>query len=245
MQGASPDEAIVLVPGDDVAGMRGLDSVAHDAVLIGRGGARFTATLGAPSVGGSAECRLYGLRDLRGEDGAKGWAVGFLNALVSPTALDSIEVLSSRDSSALAAEASRLASTVTAASGASFQGLRFTAHDVRRFEAWPGVQALIAHLTRKVNQEANPQEEQTLLIAERDSGVTTGAYTLAFAERTHGLEEQIATSEVIAAARLGGTSRTTLVVARDGENGVAYALLERVGVRRWRVRWTSRPTRCS
>jgi hypothetical protein len=156
--------------------------------------------------------------------------------------LDSIDVLSPRDSTALVAEASRLASLVTAATDPSFQGLRFTAHDIRRFEASPGVQAIVAHLVRKVNQEANPQEEQTLLIAERDSGVTSGPYQLVYAERVHGLEEQSTMPEVLAGIRIAG--RSTLVVARDSDAGVAYVMLERTGPRRWRVRWTSSMTQC-
>jgi hypothetical protein len=169
--------------------------------------------------------------------------VGFVGDVkAAPLALDSVDVLSTRDSMALVAEASRLASAVTAVTPPSFQGLRFTVHDIRRFEVRPGTQAIVAHLVRKVNQEANPQEEQTLLIAERDSGVTSGPYQLAFAERTHGLEEQSTTSEVIAGFVLGG--HPILVVARDSDAGVAYAMIERVGPRQWRVRWTSGLTRC-
>ncbi len=201
-----------------------------------------TGKLGPAPSSADTECRLWPLRAVRGDDVDNTWAVGFVDAQVLPLALDSIEILSSRDSLALAAEASRLASAVTAITAPSFQGLRFTAHDIRRFEAAPGVQAIVAHLIRKVNQEANPQEEQTLLIAERDSGVTSGPYQLVYAERTHGLEETTATPEVIAAVRIAG--RPTLIVARDGDDGVAYAFLERVAAHQWRIRWTSVLTRC-
>ena len=246
VQGESRDEAIVLFPTDD-------DSVAEDrlmaianasteVVLFGRGGARMTGKHGPAPSSTDAECRLWPLRSVRGDGTENTWAVGFAEAQVLPLALDSVDVLSSRDSLALAAEASRLASAVTATTPPSFQGLRFTAHDIRRFEASRGVQAIVAHLIRKVNQEANPQEEQTLLIAERDSGVTSGPYQLVYAERTHGLEETTSTPEVIAAVRIVG--RPTLVVARDGEEGVAYAFLERIGTHQWRIRWTSALTRC-
>ena len=201
-----------------------------------------TAKLASTATGTDAECRLWPLRSIHGDGTENTWAVGFMASKVTPLALDSIEVLSSRDSLALAAEASRLASGVTATTPPSFQGLRFAAHNVRRFEAAPGVHAIVAHMIRKVNQEANPQEEQTLLIAERDSGVTTGPYRLVYAERANGLEETTTTPEVIGAVHIAG--RPTLVVARDGEEGVSYALLERVGVRRWRIRWTSALTRC-
>jgi hypothetical protein len=179
---------------------------------------------------------------VHGEGNANAWAVGFVGGQVLPLPLDSIDVLSSRDSTALVAEASRLASLVTAPTVPSFQGLRFTAHDIRRFEVSPGIQAIVAHLVRRVNQEANPQEEQTLLIAERDSGATSGPYHLVYAERAHGLEEQSTMLEVIAGVRVAG--RPTLIVARDSDAGVAYAMLERTGSRRWRIRWTSGMTQC-
>lgn len=245
VQGEARDEAIILLPRDD-------DTEAEDAlnamgqrgapvILIGRGGDRFGAQLGAAPQTQDAECRVWPLRAVEG-DATSTWSVGFLTDQVKPLALDSVDLLSSRDSALLAAEASRLASAVTAVSAPSFQGLRFTAHDMRRFEAAPGVQALVAHLIRKVNQEANPQEEQTLLIAERDSGVTTGPYHLVYAERTHGMEESSTTPEVIGAVVIAG--RPTLIVARDSDAGVAYVLLERVGKGQWRLRWTSGLTRC-
>jgi hypothetical protein len=246
VQGENRDEAIVLFPAETErtgeATLAALANSSAEIVLFGRGGTRMTAQLGGAATGTDAECRVWPLRSIHGEGTDNTWAVGFIATRVSPLALDSIEVLSSRDSLALAAEASRLASVVTATTSPSFQGLRFAAHDVRRFETAPGIQAIVAHLIRKVNQEANPQEEQTLLIAERDSGVTNGPYQLVYAERTNGLEETTTTPEVIAGVHIAG--RPTLVVARDGEEGVSYALLERVGARQWRIRWTSAPTRC-
>lgn len=245
MQGETREEAIVLLPFDDDSATEArLMTLAGDNApvsMIGRGGAQFTATLGAAPTNVDPECRVWPLRSIVGEaDGI--WSVGFIGATIQPIALDSIDLLSSRDSAALAAEASRLASGVTALTAASFQGLRFSAHDVRRFETPQGVQALVAHVVRKVNQEANPQEEQTLLIAERDSGATSGPYQLVYAERTHGLEESVTTPEVIAGISVAG--RPMLVVARETEAGVAYVFLERTGPRQWRVRWTSGLTRC-
>jgi hypothetical protein len=245
VQGETRDEAIILLPSDDDTeaedALNAMGQRGAPAVLLGRGGDRFGAQLGAAPQTQDAECRVWPLRAVEG-DATSTWSVGFLTDQVQPLALDSVDLLSSRDSALLAAEASRLASAVTTVSAPSFQGLRFTAHDMRRFEAAPGVHALVAHLTRKVNQEANPQEEQTLLIAERDSGVTTGPYRLVYAERTHGMEESSTTPEVIGAVMIAG--RPTLVVARDSDAGVAYVLLERVGKGQWRLRWTSGLTRC-
>lgn len=247
VQGASRDEAIALFPatGDSNAAAH-LDSVSLSEVpvtLFGRGGQRFSAQLGAPTGEGTDDCERWPLHAFQPATGAA-WSVGFASDQVRAIALDSVDVLSPRDSMVLVAEASRLASSVTAPTGASFQGLRFTTEDVRRFEPVPGVQALVAHLVRRVNQEASPFEEQTLLIAERDSGVTSGPYRLAYAERTSGREEDVVTPEVLAGVRVGAGAPPALIVARDGDDGIAYALIERTGPRRWRVRWKSGVTSC-
>jgi hypothetical protein len=246
VSGPSPDEALVFF-GAGGGTSAPLDTGAVDqatATLFGRDTSRFTATLELPAGNDNPECRVWPLRNLHARGVAGAWSVGFVSQNVTPIALDSIDALPARDSMALAAEASRLASTVTSNTSPAFQGLRFTAHDVRRFEVAPGVQALAAHLIRRVNQEADPQEEQTLLIAERDSSAAPDRYQLAYAERSFGKEEQVSTSELVAAVRLGSNGPPTLVVARDGEDGLAYALLQRTGPRQWRVRWTSELAKC-
>jgi hypothetical protein len=245
--GPAADEALVFfgVPGDSTGAA--LDTGVVDqatATLFGRDSSRFTATLELPAGNDNAECRVWPLRNLRAVHGPGTWSVGFVSPNVVPIPLDSVDALSARDSMALAAEASRLASAVTANTSPSFQGLRFAAADIRRFEVAKGVQALAAHLIRRVNQEADPQEEQTLLIAERDSGEAAGRYQLAYAERSYGKEEQVSSSELVAAVRLGPNAPPSLVIAREGEEGLAYALLERSGPRRWKVRWTSGFARC-
>jgi hypothetical protein len=248
VQGPSREEAIALYPtADDSDAVAQLDSASMrqlPVTLIGRGGAVLTGLLGAPSGDGTDECERWPLRAMQ-PDSVATWAVGFVNARVTPMALDSVNVLTQRDSMALAAEASRLASAVTLPTDAAFQGLRFTAHDIRRFAAAPGVQALVAHLVRRVNQEANPREEQTLIVAERDSGATSGPYQLAYAERDFGREEAVITPEVLAGVRLGASMSPILVVARDNDSGISYRMLERVGPHRWRVRWSSGAISCS
>jgi hypothetical protein len=248
VQGPTREEAIALYPtADDSNAVAQLDSASMrqlPVILIGRGGAIVTALLGAPSGDGTDDCERWPLRAVQ-PDSVAAWAVGFVNARVTPVALDSVDVLSPRDSMALAAEVSRLASAVRNRTDAAFQGLRFTAHDIRRFMVAPGVQGLVAHVVRRVNQEANPREEQTLLIAERDSGATSVPYQLAYAERDFGREEAVITPEVLAGVRLGTSAAPILVVARDNDSGISYRMIERTAPRRWRVRWSSGAISCS
>jgi hypothetical protein len=244
--GPSPEEAIVFFGSSGDASAAPLDTGAVDqatATLLGRDGSRFTATLELPAGNDNPVCRVWPLRELRATGGVGTWAVGFLSDTVVAIPLDSVATLSARDSMAVTAEAARLASAVTANTSPSFEGLRFTVQDVRRFQVAPGVQALAAQVIRRVNQEASPLEEQTLLIAERDSGATSGPYRLAYAERSFGTEEDVSSSEVVAAVRIAG-GVPSLVVARDGKDGLSYSLIERTAPRQWRVRWTSGLAKC-
>lgn len=248
VQGSRRDEAVVLLPSpNDSDAVATLDSASLSAapvVLLGRGGTRLSAQLGDPPNDADEDCERWPLQSVTGASDAATWAVGFVAGRVAGVSLDSVDALPQRDSMALVAEASRLASSPAISTARAFDGLRFTVHDIRRFAAAPGIQAIAAHVIRRVNEEANPQEEQTLLIAERDSGATSGPYQLAYAERSNGREEKVAIPEVVAALRLGGSPSTSLVVAHDNDDGVVYSLLERTSSRRWRVRWTSAVTRC-
>jgi hypothetical protein len=117
------------------------------------------------------------------------------------------------------------------------------------FSPAPGVVAVVAELVRKLNQEANPLEEHTLLVAERDSSDAQARARVAYWERTAASEERVVTTDVLAAAAFDSASpsRVGLVLAREGFDAVSYALLERSPTpaaergtsRRWRVRWTS------
>jgi hypothetical protein len=120
--------------------------------------------------------------------------------------------------------------------------------DARRFRIPPSVDAIVAQVVRRVHEEANPLEERTLIIAERDSAQQqeqrVGRYTLAFHTRAVGREETLEGSEILAALTLAGASRPMLIVARESEGGVRYTILERVASRSWRVKWTSALVRC-
>jgi hypothetical protein len=95
-----------------------------------------------------------------------------------------------------------------------------------------------------VNQEATPLEEHILVVAERDSASRPGAFAPVYSERTIGAEDEVVTSEVLAAGRLRSSGGAILVLFRDLYEGGRYALLERVGPRRWLLRWTSVYTGC-
>jgi hypothetical protein len=252
-----PEAAIVVFPelqGEHAAAEVRFDTTAlrgSTVTLISRAGAANTAVLGEGTTPGEEEeCVGWPMLRVTSPSGAPtSWSIGLVGARLSPIPLDSVGSLSASDSAALVAEVARLASALPVRDGAArVRGLPFSVQDVRRFRTPSGLEIIIAHVVRRVHQEANPVEERTLLIAERDSTrqreQRPGRYTLAFHQRAVGPEETLEGSEVLAALTTRDASRPVLVVARESEDGVRYSLLERLGRRSWRVKWTSALVRC-
>ena len=215
------------------------------AVLIGRGDSVQVGLLQevrSPKGDDDSECT--GWPAWRITSAATGgtlapWSVGFVGATVQPIRMDSIESLSRVDSARLAADVTRLASTLPGGGGERFTGLPFTVTSLWRFRAGPGAEGVVANLVRHVNQEARPLEERTLIIAERDSSRRDERFNLAYFDRSQGAEETVESRDVLALARATADAQPMLVLGRDYGDGMAYALIQRDPSGRWREKWHS------
>ena len=170
------------------------------------------------------------------------WRAAIRKGMATPLPLDSLEGSPSADSAAMTMELARLASALPASNDASYQGLPFSVRKAYRTKEGP-VQLLVGDIVRKINEEANPREERLLLIAEKSSAVST-QYSTAFYTRAAGSEENVRTSEVLAAIRFVNGGAPALVVSFDYENGSRIALIERSSGGRWKVVWRSAYTGC-
>jgi len=245
---------VLLVGGDAPATANLLSSnVASDTssrmagtrvTLFGRGGETQAASL--QHLAPAAEGACVGLASWTlSTHGAtlSPWAFGVVaNEPAKTIAMDSVESMSQADSANLAAQAARLASALGREGSNRFSGLPYTVHSLWRFRIGT-TYVLAANLIRRLNQEASPLEERTLVIAESDS--SRSEYSTAYSERSQGSEETVESRDFIAAVQLGADARPVLVLARDYDDAVAYSLLEREGPGRWRLRWTSRRVRCT
>ncbi|MBA3889605.1 MAG: hypothetical protein H0X64_03665 [Gemmatimonadaceae bacterium] len=216
------------------------DLVGSTAVLMSRAGATSTVTLGPETSTAVASCNSWPV--LTAPEGTARWRIGFLDAAVQPIATDSVQGLPSRDSSDLVSRVARLASGLdahrTGDLAASFQGLPFVVTDVRRF-THGDIGVMVAHVIRRVNQEANPLEEHTLLIAERRG--PGAAWAVARAERWAGREEMVTRVDLLAVVRLGG--QPLIVLTRDSNASLRYVVQWR-GDGTWERRWESGISRC-
>ncbi len=257
---AGADGPQMLVTPDSAEARTGAARAAAGAadggvVLFGRAGmlgrARADSALDGPPLGGAcATWSAVRMGPASGADAAPAWSVGFVvpanAAQPSALALDSLDVLSPRDSAALAAAVTRLAGALpdtSAHAGArrpALRGVPFRVRDAHRFALADGSAGVVAVLTRTVNTEAAPFAQQILLVAERAPG---RSWLTTYAESVAGPEESLPAMDVLAAVQLprGGVpaSRAALVLGRDADDGSRYTLLERDAPGHWHARWTS------
>src|SRR6185503_2391008 len=101
------------------------------------------------------------------------WTVGFVGGVVSPLAMDSIPLASRADSVSVIAWLSRLASTLPNDSAGRFAGLPFVVKSAWHVLNAGSPEVFVSSLTRQINQEATPLQENTFIIAERPVSDTT------------------------------------------------------------------------
>lgn len=183
------------------------------------------------------------------------WSVGFLAGHARPLPMDSVGDLAPRDSSRRAAMVVRVASALRDDTLPVFRGVPFTVEDAHRFVIPPhaagaadSVEVIAAELVRRLNTEANPREEEVVLIMERPASAASSSRpvtpTAAYWDRISGAEDEVETSEIMAGVLLGPSRVPSIVVGRDDGDGGSYTLLERDAPHHWRTRWNSAYTGC-
>lgn len=230
--------ALFVVPGDSAGAGIVIYPEAPTAQLVGSAPLTLLAPSGDSTRASAAlvttDSQVCGEAPLvRIQDSlATAWSVAVLGS-AAPVPLDSIDVLSRRDSTRLVAELARLASTIPMQSDSRFKGLPFAVSSARRFEN-DGRQVVVSQLVRRVPHEAAPVEEHTFIVAERDS--LSSSLAMAFQARSEGTEETAEQFEVLAVLR--GTRTVWLLLSRDNTAQTTYQVLERVSPGVWRLRWS-------
>ena len=162
------------------------------------------------------------------------WSIGIQSTAAVPLRTDSMDALTATDSAQISTEMGRLASAVDAEQASRFTGLPFTLSTLRRLRV-DGHEVVAAQVVRRVNQEADPLEERTLIVAERATA-TLEQFTTVHSGRSQGSEDNIDHFDLLAALR---TARgTLLVIARERPTGTTFDILERNAAGVWTVKWS-------
>jgi hypothetical protein len=256
--GTNSSEAVVIMPrytDSTIADAPSTDSALgpHAGVdLFSRRGLAGAAVLASAAAGNfTGTCTAWPTATVTTAEGPPpDWSAGFMSGHATALPMDSMMGLPSADSARRAAAIARAASALPDDTAAAFRGLPFAVRDAHQFTLPAGDTVLAAEVVRRLNQEASPQEEHLLIVLERDSLASPGGgpppFVVAYSERTSGPEDDVESSEMLAAVVLGHTPRqhAAIIISRDYGDGSSYTLLERVAPRRWRARWNSAYVGC-
>jgi hypothetical protein len=245
--GGNSDTVGVVLPEATDSTIESLQSVTPPITgltfdLFGRGG-RVASSVGASPIAQAdtnQECFSWPLARLRAAHA--NWRVGFAVGRVEPIELDSIEVMNSADSAALAVSLARTAATLAAASDPTFRGLPFRVRSAYTFRL-DSVDVVVADVVRTVNEEANPRVEHLLIIGERPHG-STAKFDVGYYSRTAGPEDSTQATEILSVIRLGAVKEPAVVVNLEYDDGGKLGLIERSSSGVWRATWRSAYTDC-
>lgn len=172
------------------------------------------------------------------------WSVAVSSGRADAVAFDSLPGLTESDSLNLTIAIARAASTLNDDTSGTFQGRPFIVRQADRFQLSPDEDATFAEVIRTVNQEANPIQEQLLLLLEGRSRRSDSTLRVVYRTRAVGLEEDLPSMELLVVLRGQRNGVYSLLVRREGASGWALEMIERIATGRWLLRWKSALSDC-
>ncbi len=172
------------------------------------------------------------------------WNLGLPAGQVDAISFDSLTDLSSPDSLNLTIAIARAASSLDDDTASAFQGRPFIVRQAVRFPLAPGHDGVLAEVVRTVNQEANPLQEQLVLMVDGSWRSPDSTMRVTYRVRTAGLEETIPSVEFLAVVRSRRRQVLAIFLRREDANGWVLEMLERIASGHWVLRWRSAPSDC-
>jgi hypothetical protein len=172
---------------------------------------------------------------------ATSWRLAFPDGSVDGVAYDSLPALNAADSAARARAGALAASRLPDDTVAAFRGRPFDVRQASRFSIGTDTVGTVFEVVRLVPQEANPLQEQILILTEE--GLSRPA-SIAFHQREVGPEESMGSIELLGVLRVRSSGRLALLVRREREAGFVLEWIERSPDGTWVVRWRSATDSC-
>jgi hypothetical protein len=209
---------LAMLDGAQVVGVGRVSGLRYDSTCAGWP----TATIVSPEVGTSS------------------WRIAFPEKSVEGLAFDSLPVLSAADSAARARDGALAASRLPDDTISAFRGRPFIVRQASRFSIGSDSIGTVFEVVRLVAQEANPLQEQLLIVTEESSSRPSEPV---FHEREVAAEEATGSIELLGVLRIRSSRRLAILVRREHETGFVLEWIER-SPRGWSVRWRSATDGC-
>lgn len=169
------------------------------------------------------------------------WRIAFPEGRVDGLPFDSLPALTSADSAERARTGALAASRLPDDTLTAFRGRPFAVRQAHRVTIATDTIVTVFEVVRLVAQEANPLQEQLLIVTEEVPGREPAGV---FHRREVGAEEKMGSIELLGALRVRSSGRIALLIRREREAGLTFEWIERTPRGTWVVRWRSATDSC-
>jgi hypothetical protein len=176
------------------------------------------------------------------EGASKNWRIALVAGVAQAVGLDSIGALPRRDSAQLVVAINRAAAQLTLDSAGVLRGVPFSVGKAYRMKLAGDVEVVITVVERRLNMEASPRVERTVLILERAKGAK--GFSATWRDTQYATEDDLIATDLLTVVMLKGSPMLTLFLGQDFGDGSRVEMLQRAPGGGWSVRWASAYTGC-
>ncbi len=260
------DGSAIYVPGDGGVAQVVLPPVLDDSVpapaaailpstaapasvdLFAPSGLITTASLGEYTASAQPEigegCDAWPVVPLRGASAVtpQSWRIALQSGVAAPIRADSLGAMSRSDSAQLVVDINRAAAQLPLDSAGVLRRVPFSVTKAYRLPFPGDVDAVIAVVERRLNMEASPRVERTMLVLERPPKVKR--FSAVWRDTQYATEDDLIAVDLLAVLRLHGASSPTVFLGLDFGDGSRIQMLHRTVGGIWSLKWSSAYTGC-
>lgn len=170
------------------------------------------------------------------------WRIALQTGVAEPLPADSVGAMSRSDSAQLVVEINRAAGQLPLDSAGVLRRVPFSVSKAYRMQFSGAVDAVIAVVERRLNMEASPRVERTILVLERPPKVKH--FSAVWRETQYATEDDLIAVDLLAVVRLHGSARPTVFLGLDFGDGSRVQMLQRTDGGIWSMIWASAYTGC-
>ena len=195
-----------------------------------------------PEVGEG--CDAWPVVPLRETTGipTQGWRIALQAGIAEAVHADSIGAMSRSDSAKLVVEINRAAALLPLDSAGVLRRVPFGVTRAYRLRLAGDVETVIAVVERRLNMEASPRVERTVLVLER--APKARQLSAVWRDTQYATEDDLIAVDLLAVAMLHDGKRPTVFLGLDFGDGSRVQMLQRSDSGIWTLYWSSAYTGC-
>ncbi len=172
----------------------------------------------------------------------QGWRIALQAGVAEPLHADSIGAVARKDSADLVVQINRAAARLPLDSASVLARVPFGVTKAYRLRLPGDVDVIIAVVERRLNVEASPRVERTVLVLERPAGAPT--YNAVWRDTQYAAEDDLIAVDLLGVVLLKDENRPTVFLGLDFGDGTRVQMLQRTSSKTWSLRWASAYTGC-